>query len=99
MGTESSWDGLTGFVRKVVEPVARRASSAIVMRLVGYAVIRQVVGFDGLQRPPWGMSQTAVYNAERALRRALGMTSAEFVEQLLREVGAVTPEGAGDPEE
>lgn len=96
MGTESSATGLSGLVRKVVEPVARRVSSAIVMRLVGYAVVREVVGFEGLQRPPWGMSETRVYAAERELRKYFGMTSTEFVAQLVREVGGTAPDSTGD---
>lgn len=77
--------GLGDAVRKAVEPVARKASAAITLRLVGYAVVRSVVGRDGLQGRPWGMSQTAVYDAERAFRRYFGMTSGEFVERYLEE--------------
>lgn len=83
-------------VRKGIEPAARKLSAAITMRLVGYAIVRSVVGLEGLQKRPWAMSQTAVYDAERAFRRHFGMASSEFVAKYLEDAGVQEPEAVSE---
>lgn len=64
-------------------PVVRRASASITMRLVGYAIVRSVVGPEGLQGKPWSMSLRTVQHNEKEFRDHFGMTSAEFCERYL----------------